>query len=88
MLDQDMKLGFNSISMADGHAGTEITFEAATREIVFSKWCVRKAKFQLPFGKKRYSEKRSEERYPVPRNILTEEALRRYVAEKWPLYFR
>ncbi len=87
MLDSDIELGYKSISMTDGHAGTTITFEAATREIVKSSWSMREKKQILPFGKKKYSETRNESRYPVPPEIQTEEALREYVYTKWPMYF-
>ena len=87
MLDQDIHLGANSISLVDGHAGTTITFVAANREVVFSRWCMREKKPFFPFGKKRYSETSSEDRYPVPPEIDSEEALRKYVAAQWPMYF-
>lgn len=41
MLNRDIHLGYDSVSMVDGHAGTTITFVAATREAVFSHWCMR-----------------------------------------------
>lgn len=79
MLNRDIHLGYDSVSMVDGHAGTTITFVAATREVVFSHWCMREKKRLLPFGRKKYSETRSENRYPVPRDIDSEVALREYV---------
>lgn len=87
MLDRDIHLGYHSISMVDGHAGTDIRFASATREIVISSWCMREKKRLLPIGEKKYSETKDESRYPVPPEIDSEEALRQYVMAKWPMYF-
>lgn len=79
MLNKDISLFFESISMAEGHAGSRTRYQAATREVIHAHWFTIKEEPQPPFQEPRYESRNEEERLPIPESITTEDQLRRYV---------
>lgn len=73
------------MSLVDGHAGVEVRYIAASREVLMSSWMMRKKKkwFRTKMEKQTH-----EERLPIPAEISTEEELRAYVREQEPFWLR
>ncbi len=84
MLDKDLTLEWESISMKHGHAGSNVTYKAAAREVVFSTRCTRKRMPFLPL----YATTENEERLSVPPEITREKELRAYVREQRPHWLK
>lgn len=81
MLDRDILLKFQSISMVDGHAGVEVKFIASDRVVLNTSYCTREIK--KLFRKKMVTTK-NVERLSIPDIINTEEELRSYVQKHNP----
>ena len=83
MLDRDIQLKFESISMQDGHAGTEVKFIAADRMVLKTSYCTRKVK---KLFREKYETTRDVDRLSVPEDVHTVEELRNYVRRHRPLW--
>ena len=84
MLDKDIQLACQSISMVDGHAGYEIRYIAATREVKEHSYSVRVRKRKLPLLKDKTESTNHEDTLSIPETITTERELREYISRNRP----
>lgn len=87
-LDKDISLAFNSISMADGHAGYEVRYIAATREVKMHSYCVRVIKRKLPFLKDQTKTTDREDTLLIPETITAMPELEAYIRRNRPEWLR
>ena len=83
-LDRDMTLNFQSISMLDGHAGYKISYDAAKREAIEHRYCVRVKKRKLPFLKKKTEKQDTVDTLPIPETVTTKQELLDYIRTNRP----
>ena len=65
--------------MVDGHAGYEVRYCAATREVKQHSYSVREVKRKLPFLKAKTISTNNESILSIPETVTTEQELREYI---------
>ncbi len=78
MLDSDITLSFESISMKQGHAGSKTRYLAAQHKVIHTSFCTRRWISWLPF----HRNSSSRDSLVIPPEVTTESQLRRYVAAR------
>ena len=88
MLDKDIELAFQSISMPDGHAGYEISYYAEAHEVRKHSYSVRIIKSASPSLEDETETTDNVETLAIPESITTEQELRDYIRKKrgWMLF--
>ena len=76
MIEHDIVLNYQSISLVDGHAGSEVKYIAADRKVVNSSFCVKKTK---KLFRTKMETTTNVEELPIPDCIQTEDELKDYI---------